>query len=339
MATDSLVAAERGGALVIDRGGSTALDRIDALQRRMAIITAVMANVLVDGRDYGVVPGTGDKPTLLKAGAEKLMLTFSLAAGEPTVDDLSDGEQIRYRVSVPIVNGEGRVLAVGVGEASTNEEKYRWRRPVCDEEYETTPAESKRIKWARGQGGKASQVLQIRTSPADLANTVLKMAHKRAFIGGTLMATGASSVFNQREAELEKELGESRLDAPEAPKVRRASETRAAATPSRAGELVTDARPVKDVRAFGKDKANFALLLDGDPNEYTTKDPKLALELEGFKGTDHRLRVTYKDNEWNGKTYHNIESFVVSDGAPAVAPAPVATTTPLAAGEIPFGGK
>lgn len=337
MATDSLVTTARERALVIDRGGSAALDRIAEMQTRMEIITAVMANVLVDGRDYGVVPGTGEKPTLYKAGAEKLMLTFSLAAGEPTIDDLSDGEQIRYRVSVPIVNGDGRVLAVGVGEASTHEEKYRWRKPVCDEEYEATPSESKRIKWGRDNKGKGYQIMQIRTSPADLANTVLKMSHKRAFIGGTLMATGASSVFNQRDADLEKALVEQRLDAPEAPKVRRASESRATAAPP-AGARVTDARRVKDLRQFGKDKNNYALLLDGDPIEYTTKDTALALELEGFKGTDHTIRLTFKTNEWQGKVYHNIETWTLVDAAPVAPPPPApATTAPLAAGDIPFG--
>ncbi len=336
MASDLVPAGRAAGALVIDRGGSTVLERIEQMQQRMQIITSVMANVLVDGRDYGRVPGTGDKPSLFKAGAEKLMLTFSLAAGEPVIEDLSDDEQIRYRVSVPIVNAEGRVLAVGIGEASTNEEKYRWRRPVCDEEFEATPNDSKRIKWGK-DGVRVYQVPQIRTSPADLANTVLKMAHKRGFIGGTLMATGASSVFNQKEGELAKELGDSRLDEAPAPKVKRASERPAAASSS--GASVSDARRVKDLRPFGKDKNNYALILEGDSLEYNTKDQKLALELEAFKGTDHRLRVSFKDNDWNGKTYHNIEGFVVDDAAaPAPPPAQAAASSPPpTAGDIPFG--
>lgn len=337
MATESLVQQRGGGALVIDRGASAALARVDVLQERMQIITAVMANVLVDGRDYGKVPGT-DKPSLWKAGAEKLMLTFSLAPLEPIVEDLTDSEQIRYRVKVPIESADGRILAVGIGEASTSEEKYRWRRPVCDEEFEATPESMRRIKWAKGDNGKGYPTPQVRTSPADLANTVLKMAHKRGLIQGTLMATGASSVFNQKEDALAKELVDSRLDPEAAPKVRRASERPAAASTT-AGAMVTDARRVKDVRGpFGKTNS-YALILEGDATEYTTKDQKHALEFERFKGTDHKLRVTYRVNDWQGKTYHNIDSFAVEDVAPAapMATVPPASTTPLVAGDIPFG--
>ena len=50
MAADTLVPVAQAGALVMDRGGHTALDRIAAMQTRMSIITAVMANVLVEGR-------------------------------------------------------------------------------------------------------------------------------------------------------------------------------------------------------------------------------------------------------------------------------------------------
>src|SRR4051812_6500875 len=102
---------------VIDRGAGTAIQQ---LQSRMQTILDVMANVLEDGKDYGKIPGT-DKPTLYKPGAEKLMLTFQLAAARPTLEDLSNEDEIRYRVNVPIEGIDGRVIAVGVGEASSNE--------------------------------------------------------------------------------------------------------------------------------------------------------------------------------------------------------------------------
>ncbi len=102
---------------------------------------------------------------------------------QPNVEDLSTSDAVRYRVSVPIEAADGRILAAGIGEASTDEEKYRWRKPVCDEEFEETPAELRRLKWFRGREG-GYQGKQVRTSPADLANTVL-VAHKRAFVGGT----------------------------------------------------------------------------------------------------------------------------------------------------------
>ncbi len=73
--------------------------------------------------------------------------------------------------------------------------------------------------------------------------------------------------------------------------MKRASDKKAAPAPEPKG-LATEPRALKDIRVFGKDKNNYAVVLVGDPQEYTTKDAALALELEQFKGTDHPLRIT-----------------------------------------------
>jgi len=313
---------------VIDRGTGTS---IAEMQARGVKIRQVMANVLEEGKDYGRIPGT-DKPTLYKPGAEKLCLTFSLAPVLPNVEDLSTTDAVRYRVAVPIEAPDGRVLAVGIGECSTDEEKYRWRRPVCDEEFDETPAELRRLKWFRGKGGDAYQGKQLRTSPADLANTVLKMAHKRALIAATLLATGASSVFNQDLADFAEELRDNVIEdeEPAAPpkRVQRTSERSA----SGAGGAKMITGKVKDVRAFGKDKDNYAVTLVGHPIEVTTKDGARALELERFKNTDHLVQITYVDNAVGDKVYHNLKSFTVQE---PTAPAAAATPPPTA-GDIPF---
>jgi hypothetical protein len=318
---------------VIDRGAGTAVQQ---LQSRMRTILDVMANVLEEGKDYGKIPGT-DKPTLYKPGAEKLMLTFELAAAEPHIDDLSTPDEIRYRVRVPIEGPDGRVLAVGIGEASSNEEKYRWRRPVCDEEFAETPDHLRREKWFKGYQNKpASKGKQIRTSPADVANTILKMAHKRGFIHGTLLATGASSVFNQDLEDFTKEVRDAIVEADEAPKktVQRASDKGkpTATTETKAAELVATGK-VHDVRTKqdSKGKDFYILALAGSPHEFTTRNQAHALELEKFKSTDHTIRVTYKTADVGGKTYYNLETFQIADDAPAAA------AEPLTSGQIPFG--
>jgi hypothetical protein len=206
---------------VIDRGA------VPQLQSRMQLILDVMATALEMGKDYGRIPGTGDKPTLYKSGAEKLLLTFSLAAGQPTVADLSTADDVRYRLTVPIASADGRILAVGIGEASSNEEKYRWRKPICDDEYADTPASLRRERWFKGSPPYKGK--QIRTSPADVANTILKMSHKRALIHATLLATGASSVFNQDLEDFTKELRDSLLETEEAPTTTTAAPVKPAA--------------------------------------------------------------------------------------------------------------
>lgn len=335
---------------VIDRGA------LPVVQQRMQTILEVTANVLELDKDYGRIPGT-DKNTLYKSGAEKLMLTFQLAAMYPKVEVLSGTDEVHYRITVPIEGLDGRVIAVGIGEASSNEEKYRWRRPVCDEEFFETPEGLRREKWSKGRDGKAYKNKQIRTSPADVANTIVKMAHKRAFIHGTLLATAASGVFNQDLEDFSKEMQESLIDnegtsASTVRQVQRASEsggsssrraTTTATTATGDGVLVTEPRKVKAVRSFGKSGVNYAVSLVDDPQEYTTKNQALAAEIEKFIGTDHFVRISYKQNEWQGKVYLNIENFSIADpigaATPATPPPAAASGDAPTAQDIPFGKR
>jgi hypothetical protein len=114
------------------------------------------------------------------------------------------------------------VIGAGVGECSSNEEKYRWRNAVCDEEFNETPEDRKRTKWQKGQNG-AYQRKQIRTVPADVANTVLKMAKKRAQIDLTLTGLAASDCFTQDIEDMPEELREAAVEN-EAPRGKPATE-------------------------------------------------------------------------------------------------------------------
>lgn len=160
------------------------------------LVQQVMAAVMKADTHYGTIPGTG-KPTLYKAGSEVLLTTFRIAV-EPEVEDLSDGDHIRFRVRcIGKHQTSGIVVGVGVGEASTAEEKYCWRDAVCPEEFQETPEHRRRVKWQKSRDGRAWKREQVRTNTADLANTVLKMAKKRAQIDLCLTATAASDIFAQ----------------------------------------------------------------------------------------------------------------------------------------------
>src|SRR5437899_9803510 len=50
---------------------------IDELHRNLEFIRQVMRNEMREGQDYGKIPGTGDKPTLLQPGAQKLLMTVN----------------------------------------------------------------------------------------------------------------------------------------------------------------------------------------------------------------------------------------------------------------------
>lgn len=167
------------------------------IRAQVNLIQEVMRAVMIDGVHFGTIPGT-DKPTLYKPGSEKILSTFRIAC-EPIVTDLSTHDEARYRVEARGTSqATGAYLGSGVGEASSMEEKYKWRSAVCQEEFDETPEDRRRLKWKKGYGDKpAYQVPQVRTNHQDVANTILKMAKKRGQIDMTLTVTAASDVFNQ----------------------------------------------------------------------------------------------------------------------------------------------
>lgn len=192
------------------------------LKAHVQAIQTVMAGVMKADVHYGKIPGT-NKPTLYKAGAEVLLATFRISV-DPEIEDLSTDDAIRYRVKLRgIGNAEvrlgqvsGHVVGVGVGECSTDEEKYKWRG-AGQREWSTTPETHRRIKyswrWGERQGEKIeTETQQVRTNPADLANTVLKMAKKRAQVDLCLTALSASDVFEQDLDDLEPELTQGRVN-------------------------------------------------------------------------------------------------------------------------------
>lgn len=176
---------------VIDRG----MLPVAEVTSRVRRIQEVMASLMKDGTHYGTIPGT-PKPTLYQPGAELLCLTFRIAA-TPRVEDLCSDETVRYRVVMQATSQvSGELLGEGVGECSSDETKYRWARPTCDEEWAETPESHRREKWIRGKQGHF-KAKQVRTSPADVANTILKMAAKRALIAMTRTVLACSDIFAQ----------------------------------------------------------------------------------------------------------------------------------------------
>jgi hypothetical protein len=171
---------------------------------RINAIQTVTRNKMIEGVHYGVIPGT-KKPTLYKAGSEMLLTMFGIGP-RVRVEDLSNERRLKYRVIVAGVHlATERAIGEGVGECSSNEERYQWREAICEAEFDSTPESMRRVKWAR-KNGRHYTINQIRTNPDDLGNTVLKMAKKRAQIDMTLTALGVSDLFNQDIEDLPPEL-------------------------------------------------------------------------------------------------------------------------------------
>ena len=191
---------------------NTEIERAQVVESQMMSVGAVvdqvrrmqeiMKEVMIKDVHYGIIPGT-PKPTLYKAGAEKILMTFQLSVGEPMIEDLSDDDHVRYRIIAPIVNRHtGVIMGHGVGEASSEEEKYQWRKPVCDEEFDETDMDRRREVWKKfwnkqQRKYETKKIKQVRTNPPDQANTILKMSKKRSLTDATLTVTAASDIFDQ----------------------------------------------------------------------------------------------------------------------------------------------
>lgn len=159
--------------------------RLTAMSNAMQEFKDFIKNELIDGIDYGVIPNA--KACLFKSGGEKVqmfmgltpqykLLNRSFIANQEKKDRVWNDQTRKYEIKETIRNyyawefscelyhGEVKV-AEGVGMANTEEEKY---------------------------------VKQYTTKTADgMANTVMKIAKKRAFMDAILAVSGLSDLFTQ----------------------------------------------------------------------------------------------------------------------------------------------
>lgn len=134
--------------------------------------------------DYGIIPGT-NKNCLFKQGAEKLQKLFKLGTRFTKTDSIIDREQnfamFTYKAEVFHL-ATGKVIAEQEGTANSQEVKYK-NRTVW--------------KNVNVNGKQVRQSIQEETPIFDVLNTLMKMAQKRAMVGATILATGASEFFTQ----------------------------------------------------------------------------------------------------------------------------------------------
>lgn len=191
-----------------------------ALERRESI-KAAFQKLMVDAVDYGTVPGTGSKPTLLQPGAQKLDNLFGMVPRFVIEDKEEDwsGERhggepfFRYLIKCQVFRGDF-VMGEAVGECNSWESKYRWRtaKPKCPNcGQETVIWTRQENYWCNkhkggcGVGFKAdderitSQKTGRIPNPEifDQVNTLIKIAQKRAHVAATINATSASEFFTQ----------------------------------------------------------------------------------------------------------------------------------------------
>jgi hypothetical protein len=207
---------EQVQAMVVRQPGQSAVVQgcemlpIEQIVQRVQGVQRLMHVVMKDGEHFGKIPGCGDKPTLLKAGAEKLQMTFRLCPKfEIETIDLPFGHR-EYRVCAMMLSHDGGFLGSGHGCATTMESKWRYRsestgRAVPPDYWKTRDPlllgghefSPRKQKWQNGQTTWMIFQRVEHDNPADYYNTCLKMAVKRAQVAAVLTVTGASDIFAQ----------------------------------------------------------------------------------------------------------------------------------------------
>lgn len=171
---------------------------IAVIKRQFQHLHELMSDVLKKDEDYGVIPGTGKKPTLLKPGAEKICTMFRLDPQFEVLRRELDEDFILFDVKCDMYSiTTGNRLGSGLGSCSSREEKYSWKKANSKDEYEATSPDRRRIKIGVDRDGKTYNIQQVRMNPYDVMNTIEKMACKRALVAATLISTNASAIFTQ----------------------------------------------------------------------------------------------------------------------------------------------
>ena len=175
---------------------------IDQLSKIPKLLNRIYQNVMQEGTDYGVIPGAGDKPTLLKPGAELLRMAFNLryeSEMEVAIEDWEKG-MFYYRVKSYFTNTQGQRIGTGVGSANSLESRYSNRWVFESEIPDGIDRASLKSQERTSKKGMKYRVYLIEADiheKATLVNTLQKMAKKRSFVDGILSITGASRIFTQ----------------------------------------------------------------------------------------------------------------------------------------------
>jgi hypothetical protein len=238
-----------GLAPVLERPGPpTGLGGMRAVQAAIEELQAFrefVKSALKPGLDFGKIPNTGTKPTLLQPGAQKINMLFNSRPEHSTERFDLGGGHVEFIVTTRLISRvNDREVGQGIGSASTMESKYRWRHeertcPECGQPAIIKGREDYGGGWVcfKKKGGcgakyhdgdrsiEGQQVGRVENPDiADVRNTVLKIAVKRSLVAAALGLSCASEMFTQDLDEFASEAAEEWTQDP-APRSERRSQT------------------------------------------------------------------------------------------------------------------
>ncbi|MBV4431849.1 hypothetical protein KM803_10995 [Clostridium tyrobutyricum] len=161
---------------------------------KIAQFQSIIQKTLKRGHDYGEIGGV-TKPTLLKPGAEKILMLMGLTSEYDIIEKIEDYDKGVFAYTIKcILRKNGQKITEGVGSCNSKEDKYRWR--WVKEEELSIGLDTSTLKAKTNNYG----ITKYKIENDDIcsqANTILKMAKKRAQIDATLTVASLSEIFTQ----------------------------------------------------------------------------------------------------------------------------------------------
>jgi len=165
---------------------------------------SLVQSQLEEGKDYGVIPGT-KKPTLLKPGAEKIVKLLMLDDEYEILKEIEDFDRplFHYVVKCKLISLEtSQTISEGLGSCNSMENKYRyrslWENQLSPAQVEMVKRGELVLKSVKGKGGKwYKKAVVLNEDIYTIANTILKMAKKRAIVDAALSVGRLSNLFTQ----------------------------------------------------------------------------------------------------------------------------------------------
>lgn len=271
---------------------------IDAFQE-------LVRRYLKPGLDYGVIPGTGKKPTLLKPGAEKVDKLLDLSDNYEIIEKTEDWNKpfFNYLIRCELrLIGSNVLVSSGMGSCNSMESKYRYRWQWPSD----VPEDKRPGMVTRTINVKGRRQTQYRTDNDDICsqvNTILKMAKKRAHIDATLSAARLSELFTQ---DIEDLVPEETLNTDDendriAEEAALATKTISQPTPEQAGQeadkIPANATPAaRAAKDRGMTENEYLALAD--------REEKEKKESAGGKTTESKIFI---DMDWLTESLHRMK--------------------------------
>jgi hypothetical protein len=140
------------------------MTKINDSMAKISQFQKIVQSTLVEGHDFGQAFYGSTKPSLLKPGAEKILMLLGLSSEYEIIEKIQNYEEGFFAYTVRcVLTRSGQTITQGLGHCNSKEKKYD---------------SDKQDKYMLG-------------------NTCLKMAKKRAQVDATLTVSSLSDIFTQ----------------------------------------------------------------------------------------------------------------------------------------------